>query len=124
VLAEAPRGLLADEHALDDAGQPVAEVRHVLVVAVVPDEVDERRRHHDLPDDRVEQVVERGVGGLDRELELVEVLVEDGDGQREPVGEVPIEAALPDPRLLGDGAERRLQALGREHLACNFDEAE
>src|SRR6185436_20294656 len=78
--------------------------------------------HHDLADDRVEQVVERGIGGRDREVELIEVLVEHGDRQREPVGEVPVEAALADSRLLRHRAERRLQPFGREDLTRGGDE--
>ena len=61
-------------------------------------------------------------GGLDGCLELVDVLVEHGHGERESIGEVPVEAALPDARLLRHGAERRLQPVGREDLARRRDE--
>ena len=122
VVADAPGGAFACEHGARDGAEPGAQVRHVLVVPVRPDEVDERGRDDRLLDDRVEQVVERGIRGLDGCLELVDVLVEHGHGERESIGEVPVEAALPDARLLRDGAERRLQPVGGEDLARGRDE--
>ena len=97
-------------------------MRDSLVVHVGPDQVDERRRDERLLDDVVDQVAERGIGRGDRGLEQVEVLVEHRHGQRDPVGEMPVEAALADAGLLRHGVERRLQSFGREHLARRRDE--
>ena len=55
-------------------------------------------------------------------LEVDDVLFEDGDGERRAVGEVAVEAPLPDAGALGDRAERRAQAAIGVDLARGGDE--
>ena len=121
VVADASGRAFAHDTPRRRSRESRAEVGHPLVVLVLPDEVDERGRHHRLADDRLEQVVE-GRAGLDGGFELVDVLVEDRDCERETIGEMAVEPALPDAGLLGDRVERALQAIGGEDLPCGGDD--
>ncbi|GLK16842.1 signal peptidase I [Herbiconiux flava] len=88
--------LLAGDDLADDAQHPLAQMVDPVVVPLGADHVDHRRRDQRLGHDAVEQRLDGGLRMRGQRLELGDVLVEDRDRERHPIGEVAVEAALPD----------------------------
>jgi NAD(P)-dependent dehydrogenase (short-subunit alcohol dehydrogenase family) len=120
--AEPARRLLTLDDRSEELVHPLRERHGTRIVLVRDDEVDEARRDDRLVDDAVDEVVERRLRMLEHRLEAADIVIEHGDGEREPVGEVPVETPLPDAGAAGDEAQGRCEPFGREDLACGGDE--
>ncbi len=122
VVADASGGSLARHQALHDAAEALPERCHPRVAKIGGDELDEGGRDDRLIDHSIEEVVDRPALWSGVLLEIDDVLFEDGDGERGPVGEVAVEAPLPDACALRDSAERGAEARFRVDLPRRRDQ--
>lgn len=119
---EAAMLLVAREHPVDDRRHPGAKMFGTRVVTLRSDQVDESCRAHRLFGDAVEEVTQASIR-LGREgLQVVDVVVEDGQRQGDAVGKVPVEAALADAGAARDSAQRGTESPLGEHLTGRIDQ--
>jgi hypothetical protein len=92
---ESPR-LFAPAKLISHRGDPIRKQYGVGIVPMGCQEVNQRGGCDGLLGDRVEQIVESCVFSRSDRFQVDDVVIEDGDSESYSIGEVTVEASLPD----------------------------